>query len=97
MPQGKADMTWWELHVRAARGERLNAEERAIYEAAINELDDRESLAPLADAKQARMELRNLEAERRRLEQRRQQLDAEIAALEGALAPQARELLGAEE
>ncbi len=81
----------------AARGERLNPEERAIYDAALNELDDRESLAPLADAKQARAELRDLEAERGRLEERHRELDSEIAALEGAMAPEARQLLGAEE
>ncbi len=97
MAQGSADQAWWELHVRVARGMQLDASERAVYDAGLRELEDREALAPLADARQARAELRGLEAERRGLEQRRQQLDAEIAAFESALAPQARQLLGAEE
>ena len=65
----------------------MNASERAIYDAALRELEDREALTPLADARQARAELRNLEAERGRLEQCRQQLDAEISAFESALTP----------
>jgi len=95
--QGSADQAWWGLHVRVARGEQLNASDQSIYDAALRELDDREALTLLADARQARAELRSLEAERGRLEQRRQQLDMEIAAFESALAPQARQLLSAEQ
>jgi len=88
---------WWQLHVRAARGESLSAEEQAVYDAGRGELERSERLQPLWDAKQSREELRKLEAERTRLEQQRRELDAEIAALESNLAPQARELLGVEE
>ena len=97
MVQSGANQNWWGLHLRVARGERLSEEERSLYDASLRELDNREVLASLSDARQARAELRDLEAERRRLEERRQQLDAEITTLEGALAPQARQLLGAEE
>jgi hypothetical protein len=97
MMNGSANQRWWELHVRVARGERLSPEERAVYDAIRRELEESETLQPLQSAKEARDELRELELQRRRLEQRRQELDAEIAAVERALAPQARELLGAEE
>jgi cell division protein FtsB len=97
MVHGTANQHWWELHDRVARGDRLTSEEFAVYDATRRELDESESLVPLQNARQAREELRDLEAERRRLEQRRQQLDAEIATIESTLAPQARELLGAEE
>lgn len=96
MEYGPSYQRWWELHLRIARGESLSAEERAVYDTTRRELEDNE-LVPLQVAKQAREELRGLEAERRRLEVRRQELNAEIAALESNLAPQARELLGAEE
>jgi hypothetical protein len=88
---------WWELHVRVARGDPLSVEEQAIYDAARRELEEGEVLGPLQNARQAREELRGLEAERLRLEHRRQQLDAEIAGLERTLAPQVKELLGAGE
>jgi hypothetical protein len=97
MEYGTTHRRWWELHVRVARGDRLSPEQQAVYEATRRELEDDETLGPLQDAKQAREELRDLEVQRRRLEQRRQELDAEIAAVENTLAPQARELLGAEE
>lgn len=88
---------WWQLHVRVARGESLSPDERVAYEAGRRELEQAETLQPLEDARQSRNELRRLEAERARLEQQRRELDAQIAELESHLAPQARELLGAEE
>jgi len=97
MEHGPTYQRWWQLHLRVARGERLSPAERAVYDAGRRELEDNETLEPLQNAKQAREELRELEEQRRGLEQRRQELDAEIAAIESALAPRARELLGAEE
>jgi cell shape-determining protein MreC len=88
---------WWELHVRVARGDRLSPKDRVVYDTTRRALEESETLEPLQNVKQAREELRELEVQRRRLEQRRQELDAEISAIEGAPAPQARELLGAEE
>jgi hypothetical protein len=97
MEYGSAYRRWWELHLRVARGERLSDEDRAVYDATRHELEDNETLQPFRHARQAREELRELELQRRGLEARRQELDAEIAAVERNLAPQARELLGAEE
>ncbi len=97
MEYGSTYQRWWGLHVRVARGDRLSPEDQAVYDTTRRELEDDETLEPLQDAKQAREELRDLEVQRRWLEQRRQELDTEIAAIESTLAPQARELLGAEE
>ena len=97
MEYGPSYQRWWQLHLRIARGESLSAEERVVYDTTRRELENGEAVGPFQAAKQAREELRGLEAERRRLEARRQELNAEIAALESNLAPQARELLGAEE
>lgn len=85
---------WWQLHLRFARGETLSAEEQSRYEAVRDELDRDDELPLLASAKHARTDLRRLEAERDELERRRQQLDSRIAALEGRLSSQARQLLG---
>jgi hypothetical protein len=97
MVSGPAYQRWWELHVRVARGDRLSPEDRAVYDTTRRELEDDETFKPLQSAKQARDELHELEVQHRCLEQRRQELDAEIAMIESALAPQARELLGAED
>jgi hypothetical protein len=97
MEYGSEFQRWWPLHLRVARGESLSDEEQTIYQGYLRGLDESENLEPLQRAKQARTDLRNLEAERRQLEVRRQELDAEISALESTLGPQARELLRAEE
>ena len=86
MEHGPTYQRWWELHVRVARGERLSPADRVVYDAGRRELEDNGNSEPLQNAKQAREELRDLEVQRRRLEQRRQELDAEITAIESALA-----------
>ena len=85
---------WWQLHLRLARGESLSAEEQNRYDVIRDELDRDDELQLLADAKHAKTDLRQLEAERDELDRRRQQLDSRIAALEGRLSSQTRQLLG---
>ena len=69
-----ADPNSWELHLRIAqRGDRLSPEDRAVYDATRRELDDNEALGAIQNAKQAREELHNLEAQRHRLEQHRRE------------------------
>lgn len=85
---------WWPLHLRVARGETLNADEQSRYESIRDELDRDDELPLLVDAKHARSDLRQLEAERDELERRRQQLDSRITVLEGRLSGQTRQLLG---
>lgn len=88
---------WWRLHVRIARGDVPEPDERAFYDAMSRELERDELFRPLEGAKQARRELRAFETDRTHLEERRHQLDVEIAALESNLTQQTRQVLGAEE
>lgn len=88
---------WWQLHLRTARGDTLNAAERIRFDALRDELESAEEFRLLDKAREAREELRELERERVRLDQRRQRLDEEIISLEQKLAPQARQFLGVEE
>jgi hypothetical protein len=88
---------WWELHVRASRGELLGPDEQRVYESGLKILDEEENLAnPMAKLQQARAILRTREAELAALRERREKLDAEIAALEAALDAQTKQLLGVE-
>ncbi len=86
--------TWWELHVRVARGESLTADEALVYQARSDSLDAEEESQLLVRAKLARHDLTSLESERAELEQRHQELDAEICLLESRMGQQARCLLG---
>jgi hypothetical protein len=85
---------WWALHLRVARGETLDAEARADYEAGLKQLHQEESLEDgAASLRQARASVQAVEAEHTRLRARREQLDAEIAALEAMLDAGTREQL----
>jgi predicted nuclease with TOPRIM domain len=89
---------WWPLHIRAAKGETLNAEEKAIYEAGCRALDAGEILdGRLEELKQARQRTEELEAERARLQTRYEALRAEIAELETNLSEPIRQALGVKE
>jgi len=85
---------WWALHLRGARGESLDAEERVEYEAGLKQLHQEENYeANTTSLRQARATVHVLEAEFTRLQAQREQLDAEIAALEAVLDAGARERL----
>ena len=85
---------WWALHLRVGRGERLDAGERAEYEAGLNQLHQEEEYeAGAASLRQARATVQALEAEHARLQALREQLDVEIAALEVVLDAGSRERL----
>ena len=87
---------WWPLHLRAARGEHLTAEERVLYEAGLAEMEGAESFDRAREAvRQLRAAVGSLEAEHAALAGRRRQLEAEIARLEASLGKDARQLLGA--
>lgn len=87
--------TWWVLHLRAARGDRLSAVERAAYEAGLRELQHGEILdGDLAALREARAAVVSLEAEHEQRRKRREELEADIAALEAALGERTRQLLG---
>lgn len=87
--------TWWALHLRAARGERFNAAEQAVYEAGLQQLHHEEILTEdVATLRQAREVVAALEAEQAQWRVQHAQLEAEIATLEAALSARTRQLLG---
>ena len=87
--------TWWALHLRTTRGEHLNSEEQATYEAGLRQLQQEEtSDQDILTLQQTRTTVAALEAEQARLHARHKQLNAEIAALEAALSEHTRQLLG---
>ena len=87
--------TWWALHLRTTRGEHLNSEEQAAYEAGLRQLQQEEtSDQDIVTLQQTRTTVAALEAEQARLRARHEQLNAEIAALEAALSERTRQLLG---
>jgi hypothetical protein len=79
---------WWQLHLRAARGESLSAGEQASYEAGLTELDTEEKQqwedANLALLRQLKAEVERLETAHAELQVRSQRLDRRIWTLEGA-------------
>lgn len=90
--------TWWPLHLRVARGEKLTAEERATYNAGLKQLHQEEVIpGDLTALRQAKVQVAALEAGNARLQAQRQALDAEIAALEARLDDRTRQLLNAKD
>jgi hypothetical protein len=93
MADTPAQPTWWELHLRHARGEVLSAAEQARYEAEMAALDkgpppSLEALRRLREEVKA-SGLRNAE-----LRQRVAQLEEAIREAEQSLSPATREALG---
>jgi ABC-type phosphate transport system auxiliary subunit len=86
--------TWWDLHLRASRGETLSAEEQAAYDSGLQRLQREEQIeGDLAPLRAAKVALARVEAERARLQARHEALASEIAALESALSERTKELL----
>jgi predicted RNase H-like nuclease (RuvC/YqgF family) len=79
---------WWQLHVRVAKGEELDAAERAIYKAGMMELDAEEESqwekSDLAMLRKLKAEVENLETTHAQLQARSHRLDRQIWTLEGA-------------
>jgi hypothetical protein len=91
----QAYRAWWPLHLRVAKGERLSAEEQAVYAAGKRRLHEEETLeGSLVRLRQTREEIKALEAERERLQERRQQLRERVTVLEAALSEKAKQALG---
>ena len=90
------DRAWWQLHVRAARGEHLAPEEQTSYEEGLRHLEAAETLdGGIDELRRVRAAVLAAEADRDRLQQRRTQLEREIALLESALSERTRHLLEA--
>jgi hypothetical protein len=88
--------SWWELHLRKARGEALSKAEQQVYDAELARQDQAAPL-PLASLKKLREQAGVLETENAALRQRLHELEREIRAVERALSRQTREALGVPE
>jgi hypothetical protein len=90
--------SWWDLHLRAARGEQLSPAEREEYEAAIAQQDHSpRSKSDLAELKRLRMLVESLTDENTLLRSRVDGLLQEIRLLERNLNRETKELLGVSE
>jgi septal ring factor EnvC (AmiA/AmiB activator) len=77
---------WWNLHLRVARGDKLDSADHAYYESVRQQLEGEETLRAAApDLGTLQTVIKSLESEHSGLEARRRQLETEIAALEGSL------------
>ena len=77
---------WWNLHLRVARGDKLDSADQAFYESVRQQPEGEETLRALApDLGALQAVIKSLESEHSGLEARRRQLETEIAALESSL------------
>ena len=89
---------WWQLHVRASRGEVLSEDERSHYEDGLRDLHSQEALTDdLSTLHQTRAAVLELDAKCEQLHRQRQQLRGRIARLEAALSEETRRMLGIED
>ena len=89
---------WWKLHLRAARGDALSAEEKDAYEVGLTKLHDEEGLAEdLPTLRQARVAVLELDRRCEGLQSRRRQLKEQIEHLESELSEGTRRSLGIED
>lgn len=87
---------WWPLHLRAASGEALSAEEQAQYDEGKRRLREAESWeSGLVQLRQTRAEIAALEAQRERLQAEREQWRERVRTLETALNENEKRLIGA--
>lgn len=79
---------WWQLHLRVARGDELDAAERVIYEAGLIELDAEEKAqwtdGDLIRLRRLKAEVESLQTTRVQLQAKSRRLDRQIRTLEGA-------------
>ena len=80
---------WWQLHLRVARGEELDAAEQAIYAAGSMDMDAEEGKTPLENSnltllRRLRTEVESLETTHAQLQAKSRRLDRQIWTLEGA-------------
>ena len=81
-------LRWWQLHLRVARGDKLDAAERATYEAGLIELDAEEKTqwtdGDLIRLRRLKAEVESLQSTRVQLQAKSRRLDRQIRTLEGA-------------
>lgn len=89
--------SWWELHLRKARGETLSAREQKQYESELASHDQQASIQDLEHLKQLRAHVASSEKENAQLRKRIAELENEIQTIEMALQQKTRALLGVPE
>lgn len=90
--------TWWQLHVRASRGEQLDDHERADYETGLQQLHNEETLVEDTDQiRQLRSDVMALDNKCDELQSQRQHLKQRIGELEKSLSNETRRALGIED
>src|SRR4051794_37282043 len=90
--------TWWDLHLRKARGEVLSESEQALYDAEIARHDQEMPLRGNLEALKAlRDTVMTLAQENANLRKRLAQLETEREAVERGLNQPTREFLGVPE
>ena len=81
-------MRWWQLHLRVARGDELDAAGRATYEAGLIELDAEEKAqwtdSDLIRLRKLKAEVESLQSTRVQLQAKSRRLDRQIRTLERA-------------
>ena len=89
---------WQALHLRVALGETLSAEEQAVYDAGIRELEAEEEQTLNGSREnliQARQRNREMRAEYDRLQRQIEEMEKQITVLEGRLDAPTKQLIGA--
>jgi hypothetical protein len=85
----KTYQRWWQLHVRAARGERLGPLEQMEYDRGLQAFDREErrelESGDTAALRQLRAQIEQRQTENARLRAKSVQLDKQIRTLERAL------------
>lgn len=79
---------WWQLHLRVARGNEMDAAEQAVYEAGLIELDAEEKVqwtdSDLMRLRRLKAEVEGLQTTHLQLQTTSQRLERQIWTLEGA-------------
>lgn len=89
------ESTWWDLHLRKARGEKLSEADQQRYDAEMARQDQEESLPnQIESLKTMRARVFALSQENAQLRLRIDKLEQEIQTVERDLTPQTRHLLG---
>ena len=88
--------TWWELHIRKARGETLSEEEERVYQAELTrqEAEATPLTIDVAALKQLHEEFLSLRGENHKLQTRLANLENEIQRVEQQLSRDTRQAIG---
>lgn len=90
--------TWWDLHLKVARGEKLTDQEKQLYDAEMSQHDQIGShLSNIDLLKKLRAEIATLSQQNEQMRAHITSLEAEIKTIEKRLSKETRELLEVQE